>query len=162
MPTSIGIADASALTLDERASAEREIALLARILRMRVGIDVGYVNTDLAAPCSPLGGVSGNINYRGQLSLCCNLSGFRGGRGEEDIVADLNHEAFGSALERLQRLAARQSEERRRALVALEAAGAKADLVTGSPCLFCLRTLGKIPWHATLPGSKGKVLPAAG
>ena len=147
MPTSSGVADASALTLEERAEAEREIAQLARIFKMRIGIDVGYYNTDLAAPCSALSGVSGNINYRGQLSLCCNLSGFRGGQGESDIVGDLNHEAFAAAFERLQSLAATQSGNRTRALMALDAAGQTADLTTGSPCLFCLNTLGKTPWQ---------------
>ena len=147
MPTSSGIADASALTLEERAEAEREIAQLARIFKMRIGIDVGYYNTDLAAPCSPLGGVSGNINYRGQLSLCCNLSGFRGAQGESDIVGDLNLEPFAAAYERLQSLAATQSGNRTMALMALQAAGKTADLTTGSPCLFCLNTLGKTPWQ---------------
>jgi MoaA/NifB/PqqE/SkfB family radical SAM enzyme len=79
MPTSAAMADASALTLEERAAAEREIALLARIFKMPIGIDVGYYNTSLAPPCSALGGTSGNIDYQGRLSLCCNLSGFRHG-----------------------------------------------------------------------------------
>jgi MoaA/NifB/PqqE/SkfB family radical SAM enzyme len=148
MPTSIKIADASALTLEERADAEREIALLARVFKMRVGIDVGYYNTDLAAPCSALGGVSANINYRGQLSLCCNLSGFRGEKGDEDIIADLNHEDFRAALPRLQQVATAQSENRINALTDLAAATEKADLTTGSPCLFCLHTLGKTPWNS--------------
>jgi MoaA/NifB/PqqE/SkfB family radical SAM enzyme len=146
MPTSNEVADASALTLEERAEAEREIALLARIFKMRIGIDVGYYNTDLVAPCSALSGVSANINYRGHLSLCCNLSGFRGGSGNEDIVADLNHENFNTALPRLQQVAAAQSENRIRALTAFAAASEKPDLNTGSPCLFCLNTLGKTPW----------------
>jgi MoaA/NifB/PqqE/SkfB family radical SAM enzyme len=146
MPTSAGVADASALTLEERAGAEREIAQLARIFKMPIGIDVGYYNTALVAPCSALGGVSGNINYRGQLSLCCNLSGFRGAHGDADIVADLNHEPFGDALERLQRLAAIQSDTRTHALTVLAAAGETADLTTGSPCLFCLKTFEKMPW----------------
>ena len=82
MPTSIDVADASALTLEERAAAEREIALLARIFKMRIGIDVGYFNVARESPCSALNGVSANVNYRGQLSLCCNLSGFRGATGD--------------------------------------------------------------------------------
>ncbi len=163
MPTSTEVADASALTLEERADAEREIALLARIFKMRVGIDVGYYNTQLASPCSALNGVSANINYRGHLSLCCNLSGFRGGSSDEDVIADLNHEDFSAALPRLQQLAAAQSERRIKVLTDLAAEGRKADLATGSPCLFCLNTLGKTPWgaksltampevnHATLP-----------
>ena len=122
MPTSNEVADASSLTLEERAHAEREIALLARIFKMRIGIDVGYYNTDLMAPCSALNGVSANLNYLGHLSLCCNLSGFRGGSGNEDKVADLNHENFKAALPRLQQVAAAQSENRIRALTALAAA----------------------------------------
>ena len=163
MPTSIDVADASALTLEERAEAEREIALLARIFKMRIGIDVGYYNTELASPCSALSGVSANINYRGQLSLCCNLSGFRGGKGESDVIADLNHEAFSAALPRLQRIAAMQSEKRLKVLHEIESEGGKADLATGSPCLFCLNTLGKTPWsslsHTSLSNSNASNLP---
>jgi len=162
MPTSVEVADASALTLEERADAEREIALLARIFKMRIGIDVGYYNTDPAPPCSALSGVSGNINYRGQLSLCCNLSGFRGGKSDGDIVADLNHENFSAALPRLQQVAAAQSENRIRALTALAAAGVKADLTTGSPCLFCLNTLGKTPWSSLTSISSDRTLPVLG
>jgi MoaA/NifB/PqqE/SkfB family radical SAM enzyme len=156
MPTSIEVADASALTLEERADAEREIALLARIFKMRIGIDVGYYNTDLVAPCSALSGVSANINYRGQLSLCCNLSGFRGGTSDEDIAADLNLEDFRAAFLRLQQVAAAQSEKRIKTLTNLAAAGEKADLTTGSPCLFCLKTLGKTPWSSLSPTASAK------
>ena len=160
MPTSNDIANASALTLDERAEAEREIALLARIFKMRIGIDVGYYNTELAPPCSALAGASCNLDYRGHLSLCCNLSGFRGGIGKEDIVADLGREEFGVAYARLQNLAATQSERRIQELERLNAEGIKPDLVTGSPCLFCLNTLGKTPWSAL--SSTGRALPVLG
>ncbi len=146
MPTSVDVADVSALTLEERADAEREIALLARIFKLRIGIDVGYYNTDAAAPCSALIGVSANINYRGHLSLCCNLSGFRGGKSDEDIIANLNEEDFSTALPRLQQIAADQAAHRVRELSALRAADKQANLATGSPCLFCLHTLGKTPW----------------
>jgi len=151
MPTSNADAEALALTLDERAHAEREIAILARIFKMSIGIDVGYLNTAPAAPCSPLAGVSGNVNYRGQLSLCCNLSGFRGADGNVDIVGDLTREAFGDALARLRRLASDQAARRVAALAALDARGEKADMTTGSPCLFCLSTLQKTPWIRLTP-----------
>jgi MoaA/NifB/PqqE/SkfB family radical SAM enzyme len=145
MPTSNVVAESLALTLEERAAAEREIAVLARIFKMPIGIDVGYYNTARVAPCSPLAGVSANVNYRGQLSLCCNLSGFRGGQGDDDIAGDLQREPFTVALQRLQRLASAQSDRRSTALAALDAASVKADLSTGSPCLFCLGTIR----HAT-------------
>lgn len=145
MPTS-AVDDASALTAAERAAAEREIAMLARLLKMPITIDVGYRNTAREAPCSPLAGASANVDYRGQLTLCCNLSGFRGALGAADVVGDLASEPFADAQQRLHRLAVDQADRRLAALAALERAGEEADLATGSPCLFCLGTLGKTPW----------------
>ncbi|MEP6569208.1 MAG: radical SAM protein [Acidobacteriota bacterium] len=159
MPTSTEIEDISALSLDERAEAEREIAMLARMLKMPVGIDVGYYNTDPVAPCSALSGVSANVNYRGQLSLCCNLSGFRGGEGEDDVIADLNNEDFATASTRLQSLAETQSERRFRVLEAFADEGSKPDLINGSPCLFCLNTFGKSPWSALPATASSRSLP---
>jgi hypothetical protein len=88
-----------------------------------------------------------NVDYRGRLSLCCNLSGFRGAAAEPDVVADLNVESFGSALAKLRALAAAQLQKRNEALAAMRSQGIQPDLYTGSPCLFCLQSYGKIPWR---------------
>jgi MoaA/NifB/PqqE/SkfB family radical SAM enzyme len=145
LPTSDQIEADSAMSVDERAHAEQEIALLRRILKMPVALDVGYVNTDPAPPCAPLQGASFSVDYRGRLSLCCNLSGFRGALQESDVVADLNEESFTTAFRRVQRLASEQVARRAAALTEMAARGPEIDLRTGSPCLFCLRTLGKTP-----------------
>src|SRR6266498_1009379 len=58
---------------------------------------------------------------------------------------------FSAALPRLQQVATAQSENRINALTDLAAAAEKADLTTGSPCLFCLHTLGKTPWSSLSP-----------
>jgi MoaA/NifB/PqqE/SkfB family radical SAM enzyme len=155
MPTSAGVADASALSIDERDAAQRAIAGLARIIRMPIALDVGYYDTTHRVPCSPLAGASANVDYRGRLTLCCNLSGFRGAAGEPDIAGDLTREPFAAAHARQQQLATQQVERRWAALAALAAAGTTADLATGSPCLFCLNTLGKTPWNAAAPIARG-------
>jgi sulfatase maturation enzyme AslB (radical SAM superfamily) len=148
MPTSDAVAAASALTLDEQRVVEQEIAILARIFKMNVGIDVGYYNIDeTRPPCAPLAAMSMNIDFRGRLSLCCNLSGFRGAVDEGDVVADLNVESFASAYEKFTALAAAQLRKRSEALAALRAERSTPDIYTGSPCLFCLQSFGKIPWH---------------
>lgn len=148
MPTSDAIADTSALSLNEQRAAQQEIAILARIFKMDIGIDVGYYNIDdTRPPCAPLAGVTMNIDFRGRLSLCCNLSGFRGAANEADVVADLNSESFASAYTKLTDLVASQLQKRTDALAALRAEGSTPDIYTGSPCLFCLQSLGKIPWH---------------
>ncbi|MDT7690406.1 MAG: hypothetical protein QOE46_3165 [Acidobacteriota bacterium] len=148
LPTSARGEDGLALSAEDRTAAEQEVAILARVFRMRVSLEVGYYNTDPAPPCSALAGASCNIDYRGRLSLCCNLSGYRGAAGEADVVADLNAEAFAPAFERLQVVAEAQAARRREALAAHRAEGVRPDLYLGSPCLFCLGSFGKIPWHA--------------
>jgi MoaA/NifB/PqqE/SkfB family radical SAM enzyme len=149
MPTSNAVADDSALNLDEQRAAEQEIAILARIFKMNIGIDVGYYNIDdTRPPCAPLAGVNMNLDYRGRLSLCCNLSGFRGAAEETDVVADLNLESFASAYEKFSALAEAQLRKRSEMLAVHRARGLSPGMYEGSPCLFCLQSFGKIPWHS--------------
>ena len=138
---------------------EQEIAILNRIFKMPLSIDVGYTNTDPAAPCAPLRGSNMSIDYRGRLTLCCNLSGFRGATGQLDVVADLTREDFTKAYARLRHLIAAQVERRAAALASFVASGQDVDLDTGSPCLFCLRTFGKIPWRAGGSAQDSRSLP---
>jgi hypothetical protein len=148
MPTSTAVADGSALSLEEQRVAEEEIAILARIFKMDIGIDVGYYNIDEARPpCAPLAARSMNLDFRGRLTLCCNLSGFRGAAEELDVIADLNVESFASAYARFVEVATAQLEKRKAALAALREQSMTPDLYTGSPCLFCLQSFGKIPWR---------------
>ncbi len=74
-----------------------------------------------------------NVDYRGRLSLCCNLSGYRGATEESDVVADLNHEDFAAGFARLNQLAALQVERRRVALAEIARQGAAPDLYTAYP-----------------------------
>ena len=148
LPTSDGFNSELGLSADERTMAEQEIAVLARMFKMPIRLDTGYYNIDSSRPpCSPLAGRSCNIDYRGYLTLCCNLSGFRGAVGEGDVVADLNIEDFAEAYARLRRLADQQLETWRATLAEYEARDERPDLAVGSPCLFCLQTLGKTPWR---------------
>ncbi len=159
LPTSHEAENATALTVEERKRTEQEIANLSRIFKMKIGLDVGYYNVDPAPPCSPLAGVSANIDYRGCLSLCCNLSGFRGAVGQHDVVADLTTEDFGSAYERLSMLASQQLESRTRRLKMLAEQGIEPDLYVSSPCLLCLDTFGKLPWREYADSGTVRSLP---
>jgi MoaA/NifB/PqqE/SkfB family radical SAM enzyme len=159
LPTSGAADEALSLGPEERTAAEQEIAVLASILKMRVTLEVGYNNLDPEPPCSPLAGVSCNVDYRGRLSLCCNLSGYRGAAGEADVVADLNEEGFASAFARLQGVASAQLARRREALAESAREGRTPDIQLGSPCLFCLQSFGKIPWHAAGTTAATRSLP---
>lgn len=149
LPTSSEQDSEFSLSLSEQRSADYEIATLANIFKMAVAVGAGYYNIDPASPCSVLSGTSCNVDWRGRLTLCCNLAGYRGASAEEpDVIADLTQEDFQIAYRRLRDLAEAQLVRRRNALAAFSEAGAEPDLATGSPCAFCLHSLGKIPWHA--------------
>jgi len=159
LPTS-GAADGElSLGPEDRVAAEQEIAVLASVLKMRVTLEVGYNNLDPEPPCSALAGVSCNVDYRGRLSLCCNLSGYRGAAGDRDVVADLNEEGFAGAFARLQEVASAQLARRRDALAESARSGSAPDIYLGSPCLFCLRSFGKVPWHAGGAAAAPRPLP---
>ena len=113
LPTSAAHEDESALTQDERREAEHEIAILSNIFKMPVGVVIGYHDIDPKPACPALRGETCNVDYRGRLSLCCNLSGYRGATGESDVVADLNEEGFAAAFARLQDVASAQLARRR-------------------------------------------------
>jgi MoaA/NifB/PqqE/SkfB family radical SAM enzyme len=154
LPTSSGAEAELSLSHAERTAVEQEIAIFTKIFKLEIGIAAGYYNVGDDAPCTALRGTSCNVDYKGRLSLCCNLSGYRGASEETDVVADLNREPFSSAYPRLRRLADEQMERRRVALEARRASGAEIDLYTGSPCLFCLQSFGKIPWRNAAGGSR--------
>ena len=147
LPTSAEAEQESALTLEEQRHAEQEVMGLAKILRMPIGIAAGYYDIHSEIPCSPLKTTSCNVDWRGRLTLCCNLAGYRNAGSERDVVADLNRESFAEGYARLKALAQRQLERRRQALAEIAARGETPDLYTGSPCLFCLQSFGKIPWR---------------
>ena len=65
----------------------------------------------------------------------------------------MNDEAFAPAFERLRRVAEEQLARRRDALAARAEQDAKHDIYLGSPCLFCLKSFGKVPWHTEAVGT---------
>ena len=66
------------------------------------------------------------------------------------MIADLNIESFASAYAKFTTLAAAQLQKRKDALAALRAQALTPDVYTGSPCMFCLQSFGKIPWRENL------------
>lgn len=149
LPTSAAVEATSTLSLEEQQHAEQEVGVLSRMLRIPLGFSVGHYDINPGVPCSPLKGKSCNVDWRGRLTLCCNLAGYRNADGEPDVVCDLTKEDFAAGYERLKTLAQKQIERRRLALTGFAERGVEPDLFTGSPCLFCLQSFGKIPWHAT-------------
>jgi MoaA/NifB/PqqE/SkfB family radical SAM enzyme len=152
LPSSPSVDRELALSQEERRDAEHEIAILSNIFKMKVTIATGYFDIDPGIPCVALRREHLNVDYRGRLTLCCNLSGYRGSEGEDDVVADLKTESFADGYERLRTVAASQVTRRREALDALRDCEIPPDVNISSPCMFCLMSFKKIPWQNSLKG----------
>ncbi len=73
---------------------EREVGDLRGRFRMPIILSAGFYDQTPLAHCRflKLNGI--NIDHRGRLTTCCQLSNLEGSYGEEDVVADLSKETL--------------------------------------------------------------------
>ena len=90
--------DALALSLRERRTIEDEIHALQKTASIPVVMAPGYYSESPFFPCGPLEGEEVNVDCRGNLTLCCQLSGFWAGADRPDVVANLHDMSFAEAL----------------------------------------------------------------
>jgi MoaA/NifB/PqqE/SkfB family radical SAM enzyme len=142
LPTSQFLDRQLSLNHKERQAAETE----ARRLNDLFGVSVSFsasASSDAAVCCEPLAGSTVSVDSRGRVSLCCQLSGYRGSAEQKDIVADLNTVSFGKAYADFLALALSQRMSRSRGLL-LKEESAKY------PCDFCVAGMKKTEWRGQL------------
>ncbi len=143
LPTSASIDQQLSLSADKRQAAENEARALAAIFKISIAFSASESNRELSPPCEALSTQAVSIDARGRLSLCCQLSGYRGGDSDSDIIADLNEIDFASAYEKF--LTRAEAQQQRR-IEALRDGLPEAQY----PCHFCIATMAKTPWRHTL------------
>jgi hypothetical protein len=79
-----------------------------------------------------------NVDYQGNLTLCCQLSGLSGANAGADIIANLRDTTFPAAMERFRRRVTDYLADKR----ACVERGAFRTL-DHFPCWYCVRYLGK-------------------
>ena len=78
MPISDTAAHGLDLSLQERRTVEGDIWRLQKSAAVPVGMAPGYFSESPFFPCAPLKLKEFNLDYRGNLTLCCHLSGYSG------------------------------------------------------------------------------------
>lgn len=145
LPTSAENFSRHALTPAEEKDAEREGLELSRVFKMPVRVPFVLYRPQGGAHCYPLSGRAINIDHLGQMTLCANLSFFRGGQCAAEVAggADIPPGALIAGLGEIQRttLAARDA-----ALEACARDGRSPGTFLSSPCLSCLKRFDKAPW----------------
>jgi MoaA/NifB/PqqE/SkfB family radical SAM enzyme len=123
-----------------RREVEAEIRQLQQDASVAVGMAPGYFSASPFFPCAPLERQEYNLDYRGQLTLCCQLSGYAGGSPGTDVVGNLHALSLAEAVARFhQRVATYLADKQ-----ATVGRGAFGEL-DHFPCWYCVQYLDKVP-----------------
>ena len=134
------------LSPQERREVEAEIWRLQKSADVPVGMAPGYYSESPFFPCAPLELKEFNLDYRGNLTLCCQLSGYAGANEEADVMGNLHKVTLAEACERFRRRVAiylTDKHERVR----------RGDFgeLDHFPCWYCVKYLGKVPGSKNTP-----------
>jgi MoaA/NifB/PqqE/SkfB family radical SAM enzyme len=129
-----------------RRAVEAEIWQLQQHAPLPVAMAPGYFSADPFFPCGPLTLEEFNLDYQGNLTLCCQLSGHAGRNAGTDVMGNLRDLSLAEALARFrQRVATYLSDKQ-----AKVERGAFGGL-DHYPCWYCLTYLHKVPWLDHFP-----------
>lgn len=138
-PTEHNSAENLILPLDQWRAVERDVARVMTEFRHEISMAVGFFTEYFLPRCAPLTLDDLNIDYRGRLTLCCQLSNYRDSDGDgEDVVGDLKKQSLADALSSLMNLVNRVHRER---LVMAQDPVQKDRL--HYPCLVCIERFAK-------------------
>ena len=130
-----------------RRQVEAEIWALRQQAAVPVGMAPGYYSASPFFPCAPLEGEEYNLDYQGNLTLCCQVSGYAGGTPGTDVIGNLHTMSLAEAVARFHQrvatyLADKQDRVRRGAFGELD----------HFPCWYCVQYLDKVPALHHIPG----------
>jgi MoaA/NifB/PqqE/SkfB family radical SAM enzyme len=143
------------LSPDTRRDVEAHIWRMRDTASVPVEIAPGYFSESPFFPCAPLELDEYNVDYAGNVTLCCHLSGYSGPNAGDDILGNLNEIDLVEACRRVRARVATYLADKRDAVNR----GAFGEL-DHFPCWYCVKYLGKVAAADGFPGRSW--LPRAG
>ena len=125
----------------ERLKVEAEIRHLQQDASIHVRLGPGYFSAAPMFSCAPLGGREYNLDYQGNLSLCCQLSGYTGAKHHTDFVGNLNESSLKDAISFFHQRVAQYLEDKRERV----RQGSLTQL-DHFPCFYCAKVTNKLSW----------------
>lgn len=89
-PTPLAFEQDLVLSPEQYREAEQRVEKLKSIMKIDINFSLGHHEPVLFYQCRALTMYSPNIDYKGRLTFCCQISGYTGSPDELDIIADLN------------------------------------------------------------------------
>ena len=134
------------LTPQERLEVEAEIWRLKEPAPILVTMAAGYFSESPLFFCAPLELEELNLDYNGNVTLCCHLSGYPGSSRGADYIGNLREISLAEAMERSQRLVDAYLAEKR------ERVGrGEFSRLDHFPCWYCLKYFAKVSWLKNFP-----------
>lgn len=139
MPTQHNLESDLILPVSEWRSVERDVARVMNEFRHSIQMAIGFYTEYYLPRCAPLSLDDLNIDYRGRLTLCCELSNYRDGDDDgDDVIGDLKRESLTELLPKLMNLVSRVHQER----VQMTTIPEQAEKLH-YPCLVCITRFRK-------------------
>ena len=134
------------LSLEERREVERTIWALQETAPLPMGMGPGYFHAAPFFPCGPLELEEYNLDYRGNLTLCCHLSGLSGTNEGADVMGNLYDMTLMEACTRFrQRVAVYLADKQTRVT------NASLTQEEHFPCVYCMKYMGKAATDGPVP-----------
>lgn len=140
MPTPLTSARGLDLSPAERKRVEARIWHWRRTASFPITMAAGYHTTDLF-PCTALNLQEVNVDCRGYLTLCCNLSGHGSGLGQGDVIGNLRETRFAEAFQHL-----KEENARFRAAKLARLDGSHFTDTDFFHCWYCSNHYRKLDW----------------
>ena len=145
MPQSPGARELE-LSLPERRETEEEIWRLRSTSAVPVGMAPGYHSESPLFPCGPLELEEFNVDYRGNVTLCCHLSGYDGLLGGADQGGNLAETSLQQAFDRLRSTVAEYLAVKR-----LRIERGEMEARDYLPCLYCVGYFARMAARPAFP-----------
>ncbi len=140
MPTPRNIAKGQTISLEESVVIGNIIGKLQQSFTMPIIMAPGYYTTNLF-PCSPLQLEELNVDWQGNMTLCCHLSGYTKGSTDADIIGNLDTMSFAEAHKSLIYLNKKFQQDKRERY--RKGGFQDSDYF---PCFYCLNYFDKVDW----------------
>lgn len=128
------------LSAVERRAIESRIREIADTAPLAVGLAPGHYSAAPFFPCAPLELNEFNVDYRGNVTLCCHLSGHSGSLSSSDRMGNLGEVSLRQALDEFRLRVDRYLRDKKEAVES-----GRFDELDHFPCWYCVKYLGKAP-----------------
>lgn len=134
------------LSPEERLEVEAEIKSLKEPAPIAVAMAPGYFSDSPFFPCAPLELEELNLDYKGNVTLCCHLSGYSGAGNKTDFMGNLSEIGLSQAIDRSREMVAAYLKEKQ-----AKVARGEFGRLDHFPCWYCLKHLDKTAWLKNFP-----------